>query len=62
MLLINVMAVIEKIRRVLLISSKPDKYEFKQSLKVTGMGIVIIGIVGFVIFLVVQLLTAGAGI
>ncbi len=56
------MQVIEKIRRVLLVSSKPDKYEFKQSLKITGVGLVIIGTIGFVIFLMVQLLTAGAGI
>ena len=56
------MGVIERIRRVLLVSSKPDKYEFKQSLKITGIGLMIIGAIGFVIFLVVQLLTAGAGI
>lgn len=46
---------IEKIRRVLLVSSKPDKEEFKQSVKITGLGIVIIGVVGFVIFLLAML-------
>ncbi len=56
------MGIIERIRRVLLISSKPDKYEFRQSLKITGIGIIIIGVIGFIIFLIVQLLTAGAGI
>ena len=45
---------IERIRRVLLVSNKPDKYEYKQTVKITGIGIVIIGIIGFIIFLVVQ--------
>ena len=56
------MGVIERIRRVLLVSSKPDKHEFKQSVRVSGIGLVILGVIGFVIFLIVQLLTAGAGI
>jgi protein transport protein SEC61 subunit gamma-like protein len=47
---------IERIRRVLLVSNKPDKYEYKQTVKVTGLGVVIIGIIGFIIFLAVQAL------
>lgn len=43
-------------RRVLLVSSKPDKQDYKQSTKITGLGMVIIGILGFVIFLIVQLI------
>jgi len=54
--------ILEKMRRVLLVSSKPDKDEFIQSIKVTGLGILIIGIIGFVIFLGINILTAGAGI
>ena len=54
--------IIEKIRRVLLVSSKPDKDEFMQSFKVTGLGILLIGVIGFVIFLIVNVLTGGAGI
>jgi len=53
---------IERIRRVLLIASKPDKTEFKQSVKITGLGFVIIGIIGFIIFIAVQLLTQGVGL
>ena len=53
---------IEKIRRVLLVSSKPDKEEFMQSFKITGLGILLIGVIGFVIFLLINILTAGAGI
>lgn len=47
---------IERIKRVLLVSTKPDKGEFKQSVKITGMGIIIIGTIGFIIFIIVQLL------
>lgn len=46
----------QQCRRVLLVSSKPDKEEFKLSSKITGIGIVIIGIIGFVIFMIFQLL------
>ena len=48
--------VAERIRRVLLVSSKPDKTEYKQSVKITGLGFVIIGIIGFAIFMIVQLI------
>ena len=46
----------ERIRRVLLVSSKPDKEEFVQSAKITGLGIAVIGFIGFIIFLVVMLI------
>ena len=46
----------ERIRRVLLVSSKPDKEEFVQSAKITGLGIAIIGLIGFMIFLAVMLI------
>lgn len=48
----NLGELIERIRRVLLVSSKPDKDEFVQSIKITGIGIAVIGFVGFVIFLI----------
>ncbi len=54
--------IIERIRRILLISSKPDKHEFRQSLKISAIGLVLIGVIGFVIFLIVQLISGGAGI
>ena len=42
--------------RVLRITKKPSKTEFKGLVKVTGLGIAIIGLIGFVIFLARQLL------
>jgi protein translocase SEC61 complex gamma subunit len=53
---------IERMRRVLLVASKPDKTDFRQAVKITGLGFVIIGVIGFVIFLTVQILTQGVGI
>lgn len=47
---------LERIRRVLLVSSKPGKEEFEQSIKITGLGILLIGLIGFIIFLVVMLM------
>lgn len=44
------------VRRVLMVSNKPDKTEFKTTTKITGIGIIIIGIIGFVIFLIAQLI------
>ena len=47
---------IERIKRVLLVSTKPGREEFRQSVKITGMGIILIGTIGFIIFMIIQLL------
>jgi protein transport protein SEC61 subunit gamma-like protein len=39
-------------RRILQIARKPSKDEFVTSTKVTSIGLIIIGMIGFVIFLV----------
>ncbi|MBI2971197.1 MAG: protein translocase SEC61 complex subunit gamma [Candidatus Aenigmarchaeota archaeon] len=52
----NLNLLLERIRRVLLVSSKPDKIEFMQSLKITGIGMAVVGVVGFAIFLTVILM------
>ncbi|MEM7813617.1 MAG: protein translocase SEC61 complex subunit gamma [Candidatus Aenigmatarchaeota archaeon] len=38
-------------RRVVLVATKPDPDEFKTSLKITGIGMSIIGIIGFIVFM-----------
>jgi len=43
-----------KCKRVLLITKKPGKEEYKTIAKVTGVGIVIIGLIGFIISLLWQ--------
>jgi len=47
---------LKETRRVLRITRKPNKEEFKTTVKVTGLGAAIIGALGFVIFLLKQLL------
>ena len=42
--------------RVLRITKKPNKPEFISIVKVTGLGLAIIGIMGFVIFMAKQIL------
>jgi len=51
--------IINKLReydRVLKITKKPSLDEYKMTAKATGLGIVIIGTIGFIITMVVQLL------
>jgi len=43
-------------KRTINVARKPDKDEFVSSVKISGSGIVIIGVVGFIIFLLYQLL------
>jgi protein translocase SEC61 complex gamma subunit len=49
-------SLVERIRRILLVASKPDKPQYFQTAKITGLGFVVLGVVGFVIFLAVQLI------
>ena len=42
--------------RVLRILKKPDKAEYLSTVEVTGIGIAIIGVLGFLIFLLRQML------
>ncbi len=43
-------------RRVVRVATKPNNYEYVSAVKITGLGIAIIGLVGFLIFMVFQLL------
>ena len=43
--------------RVLRLARKPDTKEYTQVAKITGMGILVIGLVGFIIKMVSQLIT-----
>ena len=42
--------------RVLRITKKPNKTEYQSIVKVTGLGIAIIGAIGFIIFMLRQLM------
>ncbi|MDY6776751.1 MAG: protein translocase SEC61 complex subunit gamma [Candidatus Nanohaloarchaea archaeon] len=43
-------------KRVLKITRKPDREEFTMSAKVTGVGILVVGSIGFVIYLAATLI------
>ena len=44
-------------KRVLKVTKKPDNAEFKGIVKVSGLGILAIGLLGFLINLIVQFIT-----
>jgi len=49
----------EKLRpylRIIRVSKKPGKKEFQAILKVTGLGVILIGLVGYVVFMASQFL------
>ncbi|MCZ3365031.1 MULTISPECIES: protein translocase SEC61 complex subunit gamma [Methanobacterium] len=47
---------LKQYRRVLYISKRPERDEYINVAKITGIGIIIIGVIGFVITLVAQLI------
>ncbi|BDH80038.1 MAG TPA: protein translocase SEC61 complex subunit gamma [Methanothermobacter sp.] len=52
----SILEFIEKSRRVLKVSKKPDREEYLTVAKVTGIGIIIIGVIGLIITLLTQIL------
>jgi len=51
----SILDFIEKSRRVLKVSKKPDREEYFTVAKVTGLGIIIIGVIGLIITLTTQI-------
>ena len=47
---------IKEAGRVLRITKKPNKEEYLTTVKVTGLGCAVIGAIGFIVFLIRQLL------
>ncbi len=45
----KVKAFIQESIRVLKVTRKPDSFEFKTIVKVSGLGILVIGLIGFVV-------------
>ena len=43
-------------KRVLKVTKKPDAFEFKTIVKVSGLGMILIGLIGFLIQMLKQLL------
>lgn len=49
-------AFVKECIRVLKVTKKPDKTEFVTIVKVSGMGILIIGLIGFLVFLIKEVI------
>ncbi len=47
---------IRQCRRVIYVSRRPDRDEYQNVAKITGIGIIIVGVIGFIISLIAQLL------
>ncbi|AUB54743.1 MULTISPECIES: protein translocase SEC61 complex subunit gamma [Methanobacterium] len=47
---------IKQCQRVLKVSKKPDREEYINVAKVTGIGIILIGVIGFIISIIGQLI------
>ncbi len=52
----NISQFLRQCRRVLYVSRRPDMDEYVNVAKVTGIGIIIVGVIGFIISLIAQLL------
>jgi protein transport protein SEC61 subunit gamma-like protein len=52
----SISSFLKQCERVLRVSKKPDMDEYKTVAKVTGIGIIIIGVVGFIVALLSQVL------
>jgi protein transport protein SEC61 subunit gamma-like protein len=45
----------ENTKRVFLVSKKPTKEEYWNLVKITGLGIIILGLIGFILILLIRL-------
>lgn len=52
----NLASKLKEYKRILLIAKKPDKKEIKTIIRVTGLGIILIGMIGFAIQLIFELI------
>lgn len=53
---------LQNCRRTLQVAKKPDKSEYLQVAKITGLGILLVGFVGFVIMFVSYIITQGTSV
>ncbi len=49
----------ESTKRILTVSKKPSNPEYNEMIKVTGLGILLIGLVGFVVLFIFAVLKIG---
>ncbi len=49
---INIKETLKRYRRVLIVARKPDKEELKKTTKICGLGFVLIGLIGFIFYII----------
>ena len=49
---INLKERLSRYRRVLILARKPDKKELKETARICGMGFMLMGLIGFIIYLI----------
>ena len=52
----SISSFLKQCERVLWVSKKPDMDEYKTVAKVTGLGIIIIGVIGFIVSILSQVI------
>jgi len=58
---INIKETLIRYKRVLQIARKPDKDELKETIRICGIGVLIIGVIGFIFYIVSVLITILTG-
>jgi len=46
-------------RRILRLTRKPKMSEFEETAKITGLGMILIGLIGFIVFIISEFLRKG---
>ncbi len=46
-------------RRILRLTRKPKRSEYEETAKITGLGMIIVGLVGFIVFIISELIREG---
>ncbi len=49
---INIKETLSRYKRVLILARKPDKKELKETARICGIGFMIMGLIGFVFYLI----------
>jgi protein translocase SEC61 complex gamma subunit len=49
---INIKGTLTRYKRVLMIARKPDKDELKETARICGIGSIVIGIIGFIFYII----------
>ena len=53
--MIEIKPFITECKRVLRVTKKPDTEEFKTIVKVSGIGILVVGLIGFLLFIIKEM-------